>query len=132
MFTLKLRDFPEMLKSVTGTQYLSSIQLHNHVNPTARSILQSYTSTQALTTENRAQTTINAHPKAQKKRRQNLLNETATHERSGPSGFLNSLLLASKLVSMGRSSLKESSATKNVKNRGWNRREMAIESYGEQ
>ncbi|KZV52378.1 hypothetical protein F511_32601 [Dorcoceras hygrometricum] len=47
-------------------------------------------------------------------------------------GFLNSLSLASKLVSMGRASLKESSATKNVKNRGWNRREMAIDSDGEQ
>ncbi|KZT76832.1 hypothetical protein F511_46143 [Dorcoceras hygrometricum] len=42
----------------------------------------------------------------------------ATHERAGPSGFLNSLLLASKLVSMGRASLKESSATKNVKSKG--------------
>ncbi|KZV39476.1 hypothetical protein F511_36689 [Dorcoceras hygrometricum] len=51
----------------------------------------------------------------------------ATHERAGPTGFLNSLLLASKLVSMGRANLKESSAPKNVKNRGWNRREMAIE-----
>ncbi|KZV13671.1 Lactate/malate dehydrogenase family protein [Dorcoceras hygrometricum] len=85
--TARRRDFPEMLKSVTGTQYLSSIQLHNHVNPTARSILQSYTSTQALTTKNRAQTTRNAHPKAQKKRRQNLLNETNNSRKSRAFGI---------------------------------------------
>ncbi|KZV25116.1 hypothetical protein F511_30230 [Dorcoceras hygrometricum] len=51
----------------------------------------------------------------------------AIHVRAEPTGFLNSLLLASKLVSMGRASLKESSATKNVKHKGWNRQEMAIE-----
>ncbi|KZV44220.1 hypothetical protein F511_43403 [Dorcoceras hygrometricum] len=51
----------------------------------------------------------------------------AIHERAEPTGFLNLLLLASKLVSMGRASLKESSATKNVKNKGWNRQEMTIE-----
>ncbi|KZV26436.1 hypothetical protein F511_37862 [Dorcoceras hygrometricum] len=62
----------------------------------------------------------------------NCSTKPATHERAGPSGFLNSLLLASKLVSMGRASLKESSATKNVKNRDWNRRKMAMENHGEQ
>ncbi|KZV07092.1 hypothetical protein F511_45426 [Dorcoceras hygrometricum] len=56
----------------------------------------------------------------------------AIHKRAEPTGFLNSLLLASKLVSMGRASLKESSATKNVKHKGWNRQEMAIEEDGEQ
>ncbi|KZV29670.1 hypothetical protein F511_15478 [Dorcoceras hygrometricum] len=71
------QGLPGMLKSVTGTQNLSSTLLHNHANPTARIILQSYTSTQALTTKNRAQTTRNAHPKAQKKQRQNLHNETS-------------------------------------------------------
>ncbi|KZV26380.1 hypothetical protein F511_38573 [Dorcoceras hygrometricum] len=71
-------------------------------------------------------------PKAQGNRRSNLLTATAIHVRAEPSGFLNSLLLASKLISMGRASLKESSATKNVKSRGWNRQKMAIESDGEQ
>ncbi|KZV54931.1 hypothetical protein F511_33859 [Dorcoceras hygrometricum] len=86
-FNSRSRDFPEMLKSITGTQYLSSIQLHNHVNPTARSILRSYTSTQELTTKNRAQTTRNSHPKAQKKRRQNLLNETSNSRTSRAFGI---------------------------------------------
>ncbi|KZV28112.1 Leucine-rich repeat protein kinase family protein [Dorcoceras hygrometricum] len=86
----------------------------------------------ALTTRIKLKSTRNSHPKAQGNRRSNLLTAPANHVRAGPSGSLNSLLLASKLVSMGRSSLKESSATKNVKNKGWNRREMAIESDGEQ
>ncbi|KZV19159.1 hypothetical protein F511_39496 [Dorcoceras hygrometricum] len=45
-------------------------------------------------------------------------------------GFLNSSLLASKLVSMERASLKESSATKNIKNKGWMRWKSAVESHG--
>ncbi|KZV46539.1 hypothetical protein F511_42702 [Dorcoceras hygrometricum] len=90
------------------------------------------TSTQALTTKNRAQTTRNAHPKAQKNNCRICSTKPAIHEQAEPTGFLNSLLLASKLVSMGRASLKESSATKNVKHKGWNRQEMAIEKDGEQ
>ncbi|KZV44631.1 Fatty acid desaturase (ISS) [Dorcoceras hygrometricum] len=108
----------------SNLQLIASASLHNHANPTAKSILRSYTSTQALTTKNRAQTTRNAHPKAQKKQRQNLLNETSNSRTSRAYGISQ---LASKLVSMGRASLKESSATKNVKNRGWNRRKMVIE-----
>ncbi|KZV32689.1 hypothetical protein F511_14462 [Dorcoceras hygrometricum] len=53
----------------------------------ARSILQSYTSTQALTTKNQAQTTRNAHPKAQKKQLLNLLNETSNSRTSRAYGI---------------------------------------------
>ncbi|KZV26370.1 putative WRKY transcription factor 25 [Dorcoceras hygrometricum] len=80
----------------------------------------------ALTTRIKLKSTRNAHPKAQGNRRSNLLTAPAIHVRVGSSGSLNSLFLASKLVSMGRESLKESSATKNIKNRGWNRREIKI------
>ncbi|KZV49857.1 hypothetical protein F511_17997 [Dorcoceras hygrometricum] len=86
----------------------------------------------ALATRTKLKSTRNAHPKAQENRRSNLLIAPANHVHTGPSGFLNLLLLASKLVSMGRASLKESSATKNVKNRDWNRRKMAMENHGEQ
>ncbi|KZV19686.1 putative protein S-acyltransferase 7 [Dorcoceras hygrometricum] len=64
-----------------------TILLHNHANPTARSILRSYTSTQALTTKNRAKTTRNAHPKAQKKQLLNLLNETSNSRTSRAYGI---------------------------------------------
>ncbi|KZV54260.1 Esterase/lipase/thioesterase family protein isoform 1 [Dorcoceras hygrometricum] len=66
---------------------LSPTVLHNHANPTARSILRSYTSTQTLTTQNRAQTTRNAHPKAQKKQLLNLLNETSNSRTSRAYGI---------------------------------------------
>ncbi|KZV34459.1 hypothetical protein F511_21234 [Dorcoceras hygrometricum] len=65
----------------------SDDELHNHANPTARRILRSYTSTQALTTKNRAQTTRNAHPKAQKKQLLNLLNETSNSRTSRAYGI---------------------------------------------
>ncbi|KZV34610.1 receptor-like protein 12 [Dorcoceras hygrometricum] len=54
------------------------------------------------------------------------------HEHAGLSGYLNSLPQASKSVSIERASLRESSSTKIVKNRGWMRWESTIESYGEQ
>ncbi|KZV13502.1 mediator-associated protein 1-like [Dorcoceras hygrometricum] len=113
-------------------QCYECMRLSKEISQIDRSILRSYTSTQALTNKNRAQTTRNAHPKSQKKQLQNMLNKPAIHERAEPTGFLNSLLLASKLVSMERASLKESSATKNVKHKGCNRQEMAIEKDGEQ
>ncbi|KZV18785.1 omega-hydroxypalmitate O-feruloyl transferase-like [Dorcoceras hygrometricum] len=42
------------------------------------------------------------------------------------------LIQGSKWVAIERAKLWESSATKIVKNRGWERRELAVESYGEQ
>ncbi|KZV32534.1 UBX domain-containing protein [Dorcoceras hygrometricum] len=81
------QGLPGMLKSVTGTQNLSSTLLHNHANPMARSILRSYTSTQALTTKNRAQTTRNSHPKAQKKPLLAQLNETSNSRTSRAYGI---------------------------------------------
>ncbi|KZV55874.1 protein STICHEL-like [Dorcoceras hygrometricum] len=69
---------PTIALDVSGTTQQSSShnvapnQLNSatqHANPTARSILQSYTSTQALTTKNRAQTTRITHPKAHASRR---------------------------------------------------------------
>ncbi|KZV48625.1 hypothetical protein F511_09936 [Dorcoceras hygrometricum] len=53
----------------------------------SRSILRSYTSTQALTTKNRVQTTRNAHPKAQKKPLLNLLNEPSNSRTSRAYGI---------------------------------------------
>ncbi|KZV33705.1 pentatricopeptide repeat-containing protein mitochondrial [Dorcoceras hygrometricum] len=115
-----------------NSNWFASIQLHNHANPTARSILRSYASMQALTTKNRAQTTRNAHPKAHASRR--------TRERTFLKSFeLQQLHVSTpalkqrlKWVADERAKQGESSATKVVKNRGWIRWNSAVENHGEQ
>ncbi|KZV40104.1 calcium lipid binding protein [Dorcoceras hygrometricum] len=91
--TIYLHD-PPVGQSQRGTQsgyqiesVIQAQDLHHHANPTARSIFRSYTSTQALNTKNRAQTTRNAHPKAQKKPLLNLLNETSNSRTSRAYGI---------------------------------------------
>ncbi|KZV31486.1 omega-hydroxypalmitate O-feruloyl transferase-like [Dorcoceras hygrometricum] len=42
------------------------------------------------------------------------------------------LIQGSKWVAIERAKLRESNATKIIKNRGWKRRELAVEGYGEQ
>ncbi|KZV41335.1 hypothetical protein F511_38781 [Dorcoceras hygrometricum] len=73
---------PSLQTSINGKSKSQGVQRHQ-----VRQKLQSYTSTQALTTKNRAQTTRNAHPKAQKKPRQNLLNETSNSRTSRTYGI---------------------------------------------
>ncbi|KZV29563.1 hypothetical protein F511_00841 [Dorcoceras hygrometricum] len=104
---------------------------HRHANPTARSIIQSYTSTQALTTKNRAQLQEMLTQKLTlaEERKHRLLSKA-----SNSSSFafpLQAQLQRFKRIANERANQGESSATKIVKNKGWMRQEMAIEHDGE-
>ncbi|KZV55846.1 hypothetical protein F511_18836 [Dorcoceras hygrometricum] len=133
------RHDPPVGQSQRGTQsgyqieFVNQAQdLQNHANPTARSILRSYTSTQALTTKNRAQTTRNAHPTAHASRRTREQTFLKSFELQQPRVSTTALKQRLKWVANERVKQGESSATKVFKNRGWMRWESAVEIHGEQ
>ncbi|KZV52484.1 hypothetical protein F511_22322 [Dorcoceras hygrometricum] len=95
-------------------------------------ILEFYTPTQALTTKRSSKLRRTLTQQLVRIENRVYSRGRAICEHTETLGSFYSLLLASKPVSAERASLKESSATKIVKNEGWKRRESTVESYGEQ
>ncbi|KZV58015.1 luc7-like protein 3 [Dorcoceras hygrometricum] len=94
--------------------------------------LEFYTPTQALTTKRSSKLRRTLTQQLVRVENRVCSRGRAIREHTETLGSFYSLLLASKLVSAERASLKESRATKNVKNEGWKRRKSTVESYGEQ
>ncbi|KZV42410.1 hypothetical protein F511_33951 [Dorcoceras hygrometricum] len=95
---------PTIALDFSGTTYQSAS--HNVAPNQALATKPELKSQELLTRSSKESTAESAHETSNFTNTQKLL------------GFLNSLSLTSKLVPMGRASLKESSAAKNVKNRG--------------
>ncbi|KZV45155.1 nicotianamine synthase [Dorcoceras hygrometricum] len=95
-------------------------------------ILEFYTPTQALTTKRSSKLRRTLTQQLVRVENGVCSRGRAIREHTETLGSFYSLLLASKPVSAERASLKESSATKIVKNEGWKRRKSTVESYGEQ
>ncbi|KZV19929.1 nicotianamine synthase [Dorcoceras hygrometricum] len=95
-------------------------------------ILEFYTPTQALTTKRSSKLRRTLTQQLVRVENRVCSRGRAIREHTETLGSFYSLLIASKPVSAERASLKESSATKIVKNKGWKRRESTVENYGEQ
>ncbi|KZV36946.1 hypothetical protein F511_19117 [Dorcoceras hygrometricum] len=103
------------------------------LKPTARTQHKFYLATQVLTTRAKLKTTKDAHPEvhaSRRKTRHRFLPKTSNASNSTLQD--SALIQGLKWVAIERSKLGEFNATRIIKNRGWKRRESAVESYCEQ
>ncbi|KZV56842.1 hypothetical protein F511_21407 [Dorcoceras hygrometricum] len=108
----------------------SSIQSIIDCGPNSTLVIQVYA---GLNYKNKAQNNKDAHPEvhaSRRKTRHMFLPKTSNAR--NPTLPNSALIHGLKWVAIERAKLGEFNATKIIKNRGWQRRESAVESYGEQ